>query len=97
MRPLPISRIATSLFESSKTKVVSELIEYILKKTLTENISDLIKVSNYVRSQSININELLDYLRKEILNFKIDSILSLPALKLNSVSYNNNIVNFPLN
>jgi replication factor C subunit 2/4 len=54
-----------------------EDLEYIWENLLNENISKLINISNFIKSQSININELLIFLKNNIIKFNIaDNIKS---------------------
>jgi replication factor C subunit 2/4 len=54
-----------------------EDLEYIWNTTIKMNIADLIKVSQFIKNQSININELLIFLKSNIMKYKTtDSIKS---------------------
>ncbi len=54
-----------------------EDLEYIWNTAIKMNIADLIKVSQFIKNQSININELLIFLKSNIMKYKTtDSIKS---------------------
>jgi replication factor C subunit 2/4 len=48
-----------------------EDLELIWEKTINSQISDLIELSKYIKSQSINISELLHFIKEKIMNLKI--------------------------
>jgi replication factor C subunit 2/4 len=48
-----------------------EDLELIWDKTINSQISDLIELSKYIKSQSINISELLHFIKEKIMNLKI--------------------------
>jgi replication factor C subunit 2/4 len=54
-----------------------ETLQMIWDKTITNDIAQLVELTKYIKSQSINITELLHFLKNKIIKFKIkDSIKS---------------------